>query len=83
MAVGLSPPWLGAIAAAVAPSRKTAVLWATLALAILVAAYLCHASRALSYFLAALAGLGVGATVVSRFTAQRADARACANPTCR
>lgn len=55
---------VGMVAAWIAPSGKKPVLWATLALLMLAAAYFGHVGNARSMFLAALVGGGVAAVAI-------------------
>ena len=64
------------VCATVAPSHKVAVVWATLAVIVLVAGYLGHAGSAGSLFIAALVGAVAGAVAIL----QRKKARASGHP---
>jgi hypothetical protein len=55
------------LAVVIAPSRKRQVLWAALAVLLLVAAYFGYAGNAGSLFVAALVGALAGATAMLRF----------------
>jgi len=62
------------VAVMVAPSHKRQVLWATLALLLLLAAWFGYAGNAGSLFVAALAGGVLAATAIPRLLRLRATA---------
>jgi hypothetical protein len=62
------------VAVIVAPSGRRPVLWATLALLLLLAAYFGYAGTAGSLFVAALVGAAAAATAILRFLRLRVPA---------